>query len=72
MLFVADAPAYAESPRYYQDAAIRAALLKILRCERDGMPPRVLLALATGSGKTIVAANLLYRLGQAGRLAKPA
>ena len=37
-----------------------------------GKPPRVLLSLATGSGKTIIAANLLWRLSQAGQLPKPA
>jgi type I restriction enzyme R subunit len=36
--------------RYYQDAAIRAALEKIIRDGEAGKPPRVLLALATGSG----------------------
>ena len=72
VLFATDSPAYSQHPRYYQDAAIRAALVKILQCERDGLPLRVLLALATGSGKTVVAGNLLWRLNQAGRLDKPA
>ncbi|CRI67974.1 Type III restriction protein res subunit (fragment) [Thiocapsa sp. KS1] len=72
LLFTSDSPAYAENPRYYQSAAIRAVIAKILHCERDGLPARALLVLATGSGKTIVAANLLHRLNQAGRLAKPA
>ena len=36
------------------------------------MPPRVLLALATGAGKTVIATNLLWRLSQAGQLPKPA
>lgn len=39
--------------RYYQDAAIRAVLEKIARCEREGAPRRALLSLATGSGKTL-------------------
>ena len=72
LLFTSDSPAYAENPRYYRSAAIRAVIAKILHCERDGQPARALLVLATGSGKTIVAANLLHRLNQAGRLAKPA
>ena len=36
--------------------------------EQDGEPARVLLSLATGSGKTIIATNLLWRL-HAGRAA---
>jgi type I restriction enzyme R subunit len=71
LLFKADSPAYSKS-RYYQDAAIRAAFEKILRCEQANEPARVLLSLATGAGKTIIAANLLWRLHEAGRLTKPA
>lgn len=71
MLFQADSPAWPQA-RYYQDAAIRAAFEKIIRCRRQGEPARVLLSLATGSGKTIIAANLLWRMGQAGQLPKPA
>ncbi|MFC5052015.1 DEAD/DEAH box helicase family protein [Rubritalea spongiae] len=71
MLFTADSPAYPES-RYYQDAAIRATFEKVLQCEKDGQPARALLSLATGAGKTIIAANMLWRLNEAGRLSKPA
>ncbi len=71
MLFMADSPAYPES-RYYQDAAIRAAFEKIILSEKAGDAPRVLLSLATGAGKTIIAANLLWRLHEARRLPKPA
>lgn len=71
MLFQSDSAAYAK-PRYYQDAAIRAAFEKILRCHNAGEPARLLLSLATGSGKTVIAANLLWRLHEAGHLAKPA
>ena len=71
MLFMADSAAF-NKPRYYQDAAIRAAFEKVLRCRRDGEPARVLLSLATGAGKTVIAANLLWRLHEAGQLAKPA
>jgi type I restriction enzyme, R subunit len=70
MLFQADSPAWSQS-RYYQDAAIRAAFEKIIRCRQDHEPARVLLALATGSGKTIIATNLLWRLNEAGQLPKP-
>lgn len=71
MLFQADSPAWAQS-RYYQDAAIRAAFEKILVDQQTGKPPRVLLTLATGAGKTIIATNLLWRMSQAGQLPKPA
>ncbi len=71
MLFQADSAAWAQT-RYYQDAAIRAAFEKILLDRQQGRPSRVLLALATGSGKTIIATNLLWRLSQAGQLPKPA
>lgn len=71
MLFQADSPAWALS-RYYQDAAIRAAFEKILIDQQAGTPPRVLLTLATGAGKTIIATNLLWRMSQAGQLPKPA
>lgn len=71
MLFQADSPSFAK-PRYYQDAAIRAAFEKMLVCASKGEPARVLLSLATGAGKTVIAANLLWRLHEAGRLVKPA
>lgn len=56
--------------RYYQDAAVRAALEKIIRDRNAGKPPRVLLSLATGSGKTRVAAALLRRMFDAGAFGK--
>jgi type I restriction enzyme R subunit len=71
MLFQADSPAWNKS-RYYQDAAIRAAFEHILCARKEGRPPRVLLTLATGAGKTIIATNLLWRMSQAGMLPKPA
>ncbi len=51
------------SRRYYQDAAIRAALEKIARGEK-----RLLLFLATGSGKTFIAVHLLKKIADAGQL----
>ncbi len=71
LLFMADSQAWSKS-RYYQDAAIRAAFEKILRCEQSNETARVLLSLATGAGKTVIAANLLWRMHEAGRLTKPA
>lgn len=54
--------------RYYQDAAIRAILEKVARDTAAGRPPRALLSLATGGGKTFIAANLLKRIDDAGQL----
>ena len=56
--------------RYYQDAAIRAVMEKIAQCECEGKTGRALLSLATGSGKTFIAVNLLKRISDAGRLTR--
>ena len=56
--------------RYYQDAAIRAAIEKIIRERIAKRRVRVLLSLATGSGKTRIAAALLRRLLDAGAFGK--
>jgi type I restriction enzyme, R subunit len=71
ILFMPDSPPW-NKYRYYQDAAIRAAFEKILLKIQAGEDPRVLLSLATGAGKTIIATNLLWRLNEAGQLQKPA
>lgn len=71
LLFQADSPAWS-STRYYQDAAIRAAFEKTILARQDGRAQRVLLTLATGAGKTIIATNLLWRMSKAGLLEKPA
>lgn len=49
--------------RYYQDAAIRAALEKIAAGGN-----RVLLSLATGAGKTRISVHMLKRIADAGQL----
>ena len=54
--------------RYFQDAAIRAVLEKIAQCAVTGRPPRALLSLATGTGKTFIAVHLLKRIADAGQL----
>lgn len=54
--------------RYYQDAAIRAVLEKVARCDAAGDPKRALLTLATGAGKTFIAVNLLRKIADAGQL----
>ena len=48
--------------RYYQDAAIRATVEKIIRDRAGKRRVRALLSLATGSGKTRIAAVLLRRM----------
>ena len=52
-----------DSVRYYQDAAIRAVFEKIAKGEN-----RALLSLATGTGKTHIAVNILKRIADAGQL----
>lgn len=59
-----------EEIRYYQDAAIRAILEKIAECEHEQKPKRAFLSLATGTGKTRLATNLLKRISEAGLLDK--
>lgn len=54
--------------RYFQDAAIRAVFEKIARSTTEGRPPRALLSLATGTGKTLIACHLLKRIADAGQL----
>lgn len=49
-----------KEPRYYQRAAIDSALKAILNDRRD----RVLLTLATGTGKTFVALQIVWKLWQ--------
>lgn len=71
LLFQPDSPAWSAT-RYYQDAAIRAAFEKVILARQAGDAPRILLTLATGAGKTIIATNLLWRMAQAGLLPKPA
>lgn len=71
LLFQADSPVWS-AMRYYQDAAIRIAFEKIILERQAGSAPRVLLTLATGAGKTVIATNLLWRMMQASLLPKPA
>jgi type I restriction enzyme R subunit len=52
--------------RYYQDAAIRAALEKLAR----GDEKRALLSLATGAGKTFIAVNILKKIAGAGQMGR--
>src|SRR5207244_1450057 len=54
--------------RYFQDAAIRAVFEKVARCAETKQALRALLSLATGTGKTFIAVNLLKRIADAGQL----
>jgi len=56
--------------RYFQDAAIRAVFEKVARCAETSEPARALLSLATGTGKTFIAVNLLKRIADAGQLTR--
>ncbi len=47
--------------RYYQEMAVKSAIQKITKGEK-----RVLLTLATGTGKTIIAFNIVWRLIKSG------
>ena len=58
------------SRRYYQDAAIRAALEKIAYDAKINKPARILLNLATGAGKTFIAVHLLKKIFDAGNMTR--
>ena len=58
-----DYPKGRDSVRYYQDAAIRAVFEKLAKGDK-----RALLSMATGTGKTLVAVNILKRIESAGQL----
>src|SRR5713101_5688231 len=52
-------------PRYYQEAAINRAVIAVLHAKRDLRKPRILLTLATGTGKTKIAFQLIWKLKRA-------
>ncbi len=52
-------------PRYYQEAAINHAVIAVLQAQRGLRHPRILLTMATGTGKTMVAFQLLWKLKRA-------
>jgi type I restriction enzyme, R subunit len=49
-------------PRYYQESAINRAVIAVLQTKRNVRPPRILLTLATGTGKTKIAFQLIWKL----------
>jgi superfamily II DNA or RNA helicase len=53
-----------QQPRYYQEAAINQAVAAVLQARRSRRPPRVLVTLATGTGKTKVAFQIVWKLKQ--------
>jgi len=53
-----------KAPHYYQEAAVREVLLRVLRGQR-----RILLTMATGTGKTHTAFQLAWKLLKSGWLA---
>ena len=52
-------------PRYYQEAAIDQAVIAVLQARRGLRSPRILLTMATGTGKTPVAFQILWKLKKA-------
>ncbi len=56
-------PSRPKPPRYYQERAIREVLLRIMRGQK-----RILLTMATGTGKTFVALQIVWKLLKSGWL----
>lgn len=52
-----------KEPRYFQEAAIREAILRMMRDQK-----RILLTMATGTGKTFVAFQIVWKLVKSGWL----
>jgi superfamily II DNA or RNA helicase len=50
--------------RYYQELATNRAVAAVLQAQRDRRPPRVLITQATGTGKTKVAFQIVWKLKQ--------
>lgn len=61
--FATQYPKGSSSVRYYQDAAVRAVFEGLAKGQK-----RALLSMATGTGKTLVAVNILKRIEDAGQL----
>src|SRR5438270_662927 len=52
-------------PRYYQEGAINRAVIAVLQAKRGLHTSRILLTLATGTGKTKIAFQLVWKLKRA-------
>ncbi len=57
-------------PRYFQEAAINRAVIAVLQARRGLRRPRVLLNMATGTGKTKVAFQIVWKLRRAREVSK--
>jgi type I restriction enzyme R subunit len=57
-------------PRYYQEAAINRAVAAVLQAKRGQRQPRLLLTLATGTGKTLIAFEIVWKLKKQARAVK--
>lgn len=55
-------PSYLDMRRYYQERAINRAIIAVLQAKKGLRNKRILLNLATGTGKTPVAAQIAYKL----------
>lgn len=55
-----------KTPRYFQEAAVYRVLERIVRAQR-----RILLTMATGTGKTFIAFQIVWKLKRSGWLQKP-
>jgi type I restriction enzyme R subunit len=55
-----------KEPHYFQEVAVRRVLERMLRGQR-----RILLTMATGTGKTFTAFQLVWKLRKSGRLRRP-
>lgn len=53
-----------QTPRYYQEAAINQAVIAALQARKGLRQRRILLTLATGTGKTQVAFQILWKMRQ--------
>lgn len=53
-----------QTPRYYQEAAINRAVIAALQARKGLRQRRILLTLATGTGKTQVAFQILWKMRQ--------
>ncbi len=57
-----------QQPRYYQEIAINQAVIAVLQASKGLRPRRILLTLATGTGKTQVAFQILWKLKKSYRV----
>ena len=55
-----------QTPRYYQETAINRAVIAVLQAQHGLRKPRILLTLATGTGKTLIAFEIVWKLRRAG------